>query len=137
MLRIVGGVVAGLLAAFAVIMAIEYFGHAIYPLPADAALRDPEAPVDALSMPLPVLLIVVFAWFTGALIGGAVAKRINGRWWSPWLVAGMVALGGILAVTMMPHPTWMQIAAVAAPLLGGLFASHAVWGDRKVADGAL
>ena len=125
MLRIIGAIVAGTVSAFAVIWLIEALGHVAFPLPEDLDLRDPELAAQALpSIPLPAKLIVVFAWFAGALSGGFVAGRIAGGRWTPWLVAALVACGGIMTILMSPHPVWMQIAAVAAPLLGGLVASH-------------
>ena len=138
MLRIVGSICAGAIVAFAVIWLIETVGHLIYPLPEDLDLRNPEAVARATqSIPLPAKIIVVFAWFAGALAGGYVAKRIRGRWWSPWLIAALVAFGAVIAIMMIPHPVWMQIAAVAAPLLGGLAASHLANKGRKTADAHL
>src|SRR3546814_10438323 len=85
--------VAGGLTAFVLVWGIELIGHLIFPLPEDLDLRNPEVADQALgSIPLPAKLIVVFAWFTGALGGGYVASRIRGRWWSPWLIASLVAL---------------------------------------------
>src|SRR3546814_12913746 len=113
--------VAGGLTAFVLVWGIELIGHLIFPLPEDLDLRNPEVADQALgSIPLPAKLIVVFAWFTGALGGGYVASRIRGRWWSPWLIASLVALSAIGTIMMIPHPVWMQIAAVVAPLLGAL-----------------
>ena len=132
MLRIIGAIVAGTVSAFAVIWLIEALGHVAFPLPEDLDLRDPELAAQALpSIPLPAKLIVVFAWFAGALSGGFVAGRIAGGWWTPWLVAALVACGGIMTILMIPHPVWMQIAAVAAPLLGGLVASHRAGAARR------
>lgn len=127
MVRILASIVAGALAAFAVIWLVEFAGHAAWPVASDVEMRDPEAAARALpAIPLAAKLVVVFAWFVGSLAGGAVAKRITGSWWAAWPVAGLVALAGIMTVLMMPHPVWMQVAAVAAPLLGGFAASHIV-----------
>lgn len=132
MLRIAASVVMGTLAAFAVIALIELAGHFAFPLPEDVNLRDPEALAQAMpSIPLPAKLIVVFAWFAGALAGGLVARRLDGRWWTPWPVAGLVVLAGLLNILMVPHPAWMLFAAVAAPLAGGLAAAHL--GPREAA----
>jgi hypothetical protein len=138
MLRTVGGIVAGTIVAFLVIWLIETAGHLLFPLPEDLDLRDPEAVAGALpSIPLAAKFIVVLAWFAGALAGGCVAKRIGRRWWSPWLIAAIVAFSGIVVIMMIPHPVWMQISAVAAPLLGGLAASHLVNGRRESIDADL
>jgi hypothetical protein len=39
--------------------------------------------------------------------------------WAGWIIAGLILLGGVANIMMIPHPLWMQIAAVVAPLLGG------------------
>ena len=53
-----------------------------------------------------------------------------------------IALGAVMNLFVIPHPVWMQLSAVVAPLLGGVIANHLVRRrtDRPVAevsDGAL
>ena len=126
MLRIVGSILAGTITALAVVWIIVSAGHVAFPLPGDLDLRDPESVGAVRSIPLAAKLIVVFAWFAGALAGGYVAKRIRGHWWSAWLVATLVAAAGIVNVMMIPYPAWMHMAAVVAPLVGGLIAGHLI-----------
>ena len=122
--RLILGIVAGIVAAFATVFCIDFVGHQIYPLPSDLNLRDPEA-VGAFiqTMPVGALALVLTAWFAGALDGGVIAALISRRAWTVWPVAAAVALGGIVNVLMIPHPVPLQIGAVAAPLLGGFAAS--------------
>lgn len=132
MARIIGGLVAGLVAAFAAIWLVELIGHQFYPMPpVDVTDR---AALEALiaSLPTGAMLFVAFAWFCGALVGGAVAARISHRRWAAWAIAAIVALAAILNVLMLPHPVWMQIAALVAPLLGGWLAGHAARPDAVV-----
>src|SRR3546814_9446933 len=125
-LRIVGSIVAGALTAFVLVWGIELIGHLIFPLPEDLDLRNPEVADQALgSIPLPAKLIVVFAWFTGALGGGYVASRIRGRWWSPWLIASLVALAAI--VKSEEHTSELQSL---------MRISYAVYGLKKKNDRA-
>ncbi len=44
------------------------------------------------------------------------------------IIAGLILLGGIANIMMIPHPLWMQIAAVAAPLLAGAIVMRLVSG---------
>ncbi len=135
MVRIIGGIVAGAATAVAVIMLIETIGHLAFPLPDDLALRDPETVAEPVpAMPAAAKLIVVMAWFGGALAGGYVAKRICGRRWAAWAIAALVAAAGIVNVMMIPHPVWMQIAAVIAPLVGGLLAEHLIPARTETID---
>ena len=122
--RTILGIGLGILVAFATVFAIDLAGHQLYPLPSDLDLHDPEA-VGAFvrAMPAGASALVVIAWFVGALDGGVVAAAISRRAWTVWPVAAAVVTGGAVNVLMIPHPVMLQIAAVVAPLLGGLAAS--------------
>jgi hypothetical protein len=125
MARLLGGIVAGILAAFATVWIIDLVGHMIYPLPSDLDMRDFEAVgVYIQAMPAGALAFVVVAWFGGALAGGLVASLISERRWTAWLIAALVAVAGVVNILMIPHPVLLQIGAIAAPLLGGLAASQ-------------
>ena len=132
--RVILGIAAGLVVAFATVFAIDLAGHQIYPLPSDLNMHDPEA-VGAFiqTMPTGALALVLIAWFVGALDGGVVAALIARRAWTVWPVAGLVAAAGVVNVLMIPHPVLLQIGAVAAPLFGG-FAASLIAG-RIVRDG--
>jgi hypothetical protein len=124
MVRVILGMIAGAVLAFATIFAIVLAGHQIYPLPSDLGMHDPEA-VGAFirTMPAGALALVLVAWFVGALDGGVAAVLISRRHWTVWPVAGLVAAAGIVHVLMIPHPVLLQIGAVVVPLLGGFAAS--------------
>ena len=125
MARLIGGIVAGILAAFAAVWIIDLVGHMIYPLPSDIAMRSfEEVGAYIQSMPPGALAFVLAAWFAGALVGGLVAALISERHWTVWLIAGLVAVAGLVNILMIPHPVLLQIGAIAAPLLGGLVASQ-------------
>jgi hypothetical protein len=123
-MRIAAGIIAGVLIAFAVVALIEFVGHQAVPVPSDVGLRDPEDPARLAGVPLAAKLIVVFAWFAGALAGAVAARRIAAVGWAPWVVGAVVAIAGIAVIMMIPHPFWMQLAAVLAPVLGVLVANH-------------
>ncbi|HYD37565.1 MAG TPA: hypothetical protein VEA60_08125 [Allosphingosinicella sp.] len=124
MARIVLGTVAGIVVAFATVFAIDLAGHQIYPLPSDLNLDDYEA-VGAYveARPAGATAFVLLGWLLGAADGGLVAALTSRRAWTVWPVAGAVAATGIVAVLMIPHPAFMQIATVVVPLLGGFVAS--------------
>ena len=125
--RIIVGIALGTLTAFVVLFLVELLGHMAYPLPDDLDLRNPEASGQVVAaIPFGAKLFVILAWFAGALAGGVMAKRICRRSWAAWPVAGLVACAAVVNVMMIPHPVWMQISTVLAPLLGGLAASHLV-----------
>ena len=66
MVRIIVGIVAGTVAAFAAVWLIDLGGHLIYPVPSDFALSDYEAICAYVrAMPPLALAIVAAAWFVG------------------------------------------------------------------------
>lgn len=118
------GIVAGLAAAFLVIFGVEAIDAMLYPLPVIES-DDPAAFAQIIAaMPLFAKLLVVAGYLLGALVGAAAALRLSQ--WRPagWIVAGVTAASGVASVIMIPHPLWMQIAAVVAPLLGGWLAER-------------
>lgn len=125
MLKTIGGIVAGIVVAFATVAIIDLANHQVFPRPEGLDLRDRDA-VGAAIMGTPGagLGLVVFAWFAGALAGGAVAALVTGLRWAAWLVAGLVAASSVANILMFPHPGWMQVMAVIAPALGGVVAGH-------------
>jgi hypothetical protein len=127
MIRNILGIVAGIAVAVLTVMAVQALGHTLYPYPADVDLSDPEQIARAFpAIPIAAKLFVVAAWFAGALAGAAVAKAISGRDWAAWTIAALIAIGAVMNLFVIPHPTWMQISAIVAPLLGGLIANHLV-----------
>lgn len=120
MLRTILGIVAGVVVAFVVLMGLEMAGHAAMPPPAGLDPADPEDLKQMVaSASTAAKAWVVFAWFAAAVAGGWVARRLSRASWAGWVIAGLIVVGGIANIMMIPHPLWMQIAAVAAPLLGG------------------
>jgi hypothetical protein len=122
--RLIIGIVAGVVVAFATAFAIVLIGHQIYPLPSDLNLHDPEthgALVEAL--PAGAQALVAIAWFVGAFDGGVAAAAVSRRAWTVWPVAALLAVAGVVHVLMIPHPLLLQIGAIVAPLIGGLAAS--------------
>lgn len=120
MLRTILGIVAGVLVAFVVLMGLEMAGHAVMPPPPGLDPTDPEDVKQMVaSASMAAKAWVVFGWFGAVVAGGWVARRLSRKGWAGWVIAGLIVLGGVANIMMIPHPLWMQIAAVAAPLLGG------------------
>jgi hypothetical protein len=120
-------VVAGLITAALWVALIQGLGHWLYPPPAglDTANAEDVARIVA-AAPFAAKLFVVAAWFFGTLAGGMVANAISRRWWSALIIAGIViAFASIMTLTI-PHPMWMKLAGVAAPLLAAELANRLV-----------
>jgi hypothetical protein len=125
MLRTIGGILAGIVAALAAVYVIEVTGHIIFPLPPEVRSGNLEILAASIeTLPTGLLAFVALAWFAGALAGGIVAGWITGLRGAAWFVAAIVAAAAIFNIVMIPHPAWMQLAAVIAPMAGGLIAGH-------------
>lgn len=122
-IAIVAGIVAGLVA----VIAIALVGGLIFPSEGRIDGFDAEQIVALFpALPLGAKIAILLSWFGGALAGAAVAKRIAGRGWAAWTLAGIFVVYVLINVLVLPMPGWMQAIAVLAPLLGGLIANHLV-----------
>ncbi len=108
-MRIILGIVAGLLVMGLVVGGLEVAGHVLFGAP---------------SQRTPLLVLVLVAYFLGALAGGFVAAWIARARWPAWAVAAAVLAGSVWSMTVVSQPGWMILAAIVAPLLGGLAAAH-------------
>ena len=124
MLRPILGVLAGVIASVATVLGLETVTHSIYPPPPGLdATRMADAARIVAAMPMPAKVLVIVGWFLGTLFGGLIANRIVGARWPGWVIAGLGAAGGIFSVMSIPHPLFMQVGAVAAPLIAAAIAS--------------
>lgn len=103
------GVIVGLIVGAAVVIALHWLG-ARYALPDSFVADTPQA-------------AMVGSWALGALAGGVAAVRVGDWAVSGWIIA-LAGIGYALTVSLTsPHPLWIQVAAVAAPLLAGVVVS--------------
>jgi hypothetical protein len=124
-MRMLLGVVAGIVVAFLIVFAVEFVGHAIYPPPAGLDIHDPADQARLIeAMPAAAKAFVLLAWFAGALAGAWLANRIAGQRLAGWIVALLVIAGGVATMLMIPHPAWMWAGGIALPLLAGWIAGR-------------
>lgn len=125
LLRRLGGIVGGIVVAIITVSIVQAIGHRLYPPPIGTNIGDVAQVSDYVAhMPPLALSFVLLAWFLGALVGGWVGLRIS-RWRiAPWLVAGVILLGGAWSFYMIPHPVWMMAGGIALPLLAALLLSR-------------
>lgn len=115
------GVLAGFVAASAVMMAVEYTnGHVLYPEFGKAAegIRDAQA-MQALMAQVPagMMLVVLFGWALGSFVGGALCARLASRP-AVLVLAVLLTLAGVANNLMMPPPLWFWVLGLVA-LFGG------------------
>jgi hypothetical protein len=124
-MRMIGGVVAGLIVAFLCVYGIETIGHSLYPPPPGFDLSNPDDMARMIAvMPVGAKVAVVLGWFVGALVGALVADKIARRGLAGWIVAILVVAAGIATMVMIPHPAWMWVAGIGLPLLAAWLAQR-------------
>ena len=129
-MRGVLAIIIGILAGFVAIVAVAYVGGLLFPSTTriegftSEAARQLRETFPAL--PLGAKLVLILSWFAGALAGAMVAKKVAGRGWAAWTVAGFFAVYVLVTTMILPMPGWLQAIAVAAPLIGGLIGNHLV-----------
>ena len=126
-MRAVLGIVAGVVAALVSMFAIAWIGGMLFPGAAtiDASSAESIAAVFP-ALPTGAKAAILLSWFGAGLIGAYAAKRIVGRGWAAWTIAGVTAIFVLLNVMILPMPGWLQAVAVVLPLIGGLIANHLV-----------
>lgn len=137
-MRAFAAIVIGIVAGLAALLGLSWLGNSLYPVAVDASIASPveQAAAAIADAPLPLLLIIAGAWFAAGLVGGWAAKSVSGRGRVAWVTVAILTLLLFANIFFAPFPGWMQIASVAAPLIGGLLGNH-LSPERPVPDPAL
>lgn len=130
MLRILLGLVIGVLVAFTVVAVGEAVGHWIYPPLPGTDLSDPEALKTLMAtLPTQAIAAVLVAWAAASFLGGAVAGAIARRHWAALVIGGVMLAIGAATMAMIPHPLWFMIASMPVTLLPAWAASKVIPGQ--------
>ena len=134
MLKIVLGLIVGVIAAFATAYGLELLAHAIFP--------GIDANSPSSNLPIGMQIFVIATYFVAALVGGLVGGRIANRRWVAWAVAIIVAASAVATIFIVNQPLLMGLIGVVAPLLGGYVAArmipdYAVTRSDGTADAAM
>ncbi len=100
------GVVAGVVLAFALVVAVEAISAVVHPFPANF---DGNIPAHVRRYPGWVLAVVVPMWSGIALAATWLATRIGNRV-AGWIVAALLAWALTFNLTMLPYALWFKIA---------------------------
>jgi hypothetical protein len=127
-LRTIVSIVAGIVVAFILVVAVEFFGAVVHPVPADFDGTMEAMCLHVARFPAWVLAVVVPAWAVTALAGTWTAGRIGNR--GSALCVGLLLLAAAaFNLSMLPYPTWFKAAIlIAIPLA---IAAGAYWTSRR------
>ncbi|MEG3088478.1 hypothetical protein [Sphingomonas sp. PB4P5] len=123
LMRRILGIVLGAAAALAILAAIEAAAHWLYPVALDYEALDRAALARAVALlPLAAKLLVLLGWFAATFGGAWLALRVCDWRWSGWIIALVIVTGNVATLLALPHPLWMQVSAIVAPLAGAWLA---------------
>jgi len=127
-LRTFVGVLVGILVAFVLVVAVEFFSTAVYPLPEGLEnIKDEKAYMDAMckhvaAYPQWVLAAAVPMWGAAALAGAWTARKL-GNVWSALVVGLLLMALLVMNLSMLPYVMWFKVTSLvvipAALLAGG------------------
>ncbi len=108
-LRTLAAVVAGMLAAFMLVVAVELFSSVVHPFPEGFAGTMEETCRHVERCPNWVLAVCVPAWGVAAFVGAWTAHKI-GNLYSVTIVGLLLLAALVLNISMLPYPMWFKIA---------------------------
>ncbi|MFG0334696.1 MAG: hypothetical protein ACF8TS_15170, partial [Maioricimonas sp. JB049] len=115
-LRIVGGVVAGIIVALILLIAVEAFSAVVHPVPADFDGTMEQMCQHVARYPQWVLAVVVPMWGATAYVSTWAAHRIGGRAAAVFIAILLVA-AVVFNVSMLPYVMWFKLVMV--PVVAG------------------
>lgn len=119
--------VAGTIIAFLVVGLVEMAGHAMFPPPAGLDITDPQDQARIMeAIPPAAKVMVLVAWFLGALVGTWLARHLGASSWPSLLVVALMIAASLWTTQMFPHPWWMVAGALLLPVLALVIASRAI-----------
>jgi hypothetical protein len=118
-------VVAGAIIGLAVIMIAQFINATLFPPPADVDLSTPDGMARAVGvMPTGAFVGLVVGYLLGTTTGAWVGARLaaSRHLLVACLVAAVFVAGGVANFMMIPHPTWVPVAAMLAFLVAPIIA---------------
>src|SRR5262245_52739448 len=108
-LRVVGGIVAGLALAFVLVALVEMFSEAVYPAPNGMNTTHEELCAHVAAYPHWILVVAGLAWGAIAFVSTWVARRLGNL--GSGIFVGLLLLAGVVCnVSMLPYYVWFKVA---------------------------
>lgn len=121
-LRSLSAIAAGLVFAFALVVAVELFSAVVHPFPEDFTGSQEEVCQHVERYPAWVLAVAAAAWAGLSLVSTWTAARL-GYWWCGLAVGLLLVAALILNLSMLPYPIWFKagtLIAIPVAVAGGI-----------------
>ncbi len=134
LLRRISGVIAGLVIAFAIVMAAEAIPHQLYP-PAPGTNMNDFTQVKAYVSRLPVtaLVIVLLGWLAATVAGTSVAAGIGRSRVPAYVTGALLMAGGVCNAFVIPQPVWFSAVSFVIYIAGTMIGGRIAVPNRKFA----
>jgi hypothetical protein len=111
-LRYTGAIIAGMIAAFALVGSAEAIVHVLYPPPPGTNMNDFEQVKRFVAaLPVPAYLLVLTGWLIGTFVATWLAAKIARDPIAGYIVGALLLLLGIVNAIKIPQPAWFSIAS--------------------------
>ncbi len=114
-MRSIVGLIVGLAIAIATVMLFQWISHTVWPPPEGLDLEDSAALAEHLkAAPMGALALVLAGYIVGTLDGVFVGCWIGSakRYIYAVVIGGLILVGTISTLIMIPHPVWFSAAAL-------------------------
>lgn len=111
-LRYAGGVIAGLIVAFALVAGAEGIVHVLYPPPSGTNMDDFEQVKKFVAaLPVPAYFLVLTGWLIGTFVATWLAAKIARSPIAGYIVGLILLALGAFNAIKIPQPMWFSIAS--------------------------
>ena len=113
-LRYVGAMLAGMIAAFALVGSAEAIVHVLYPPPPGTNMDDFEQVKRFVAaLPVGAYLLVLAGWLIGTFVATWLAAKIARDPIAGYVVGMLLLALGIVNAVKIPQPVWFSIVSFA------------------------
>ena len=126
-LRALGAIAAGMVLAFLLVIAVEFFSAVVHPFPPDFKGTSEEVCRHVERCPAWVLAVAVAAWGGTVLASTWTTGRLGNRGCAVF-VGLLLLAGAVFNLSMLPYPTWFEVAVV---IIIPLAIVAGVWWSRR------
>lgn len=108
-------VVAGIITGLIVVFLGEMVTHILFPPPPGIDFTNQEAVMKMISeLPASAFIVLMAIWGISAFVGGLITGLIAKESWKTLslITGGLLLVGAILNMFMVPHPIWVNVITV-------------------------
>lgn len=123
--RRIGGVVAGLVIAFAIVMVAELIPHKLYPPPSGFDQSNfTQVKAYVATLPITALVIVLAGWLVATIAGASVAAGIGKSRAPAYVVGALLLCAGVYNAIAIPQPVWFSAVSLVIYIVGAMIGAR-------------